>query len=344
VAAIVKERAARGMYRDIYDFIDRLSGVSMNKKGVESLIRAGATDSLPGNRYQKLVVFEKAMDGAAKQRAGTLDGQMSLFGLTEEMPPPPPLPPHEEYPLNQLLSMEKEVTGVYVSGHPLDDYREELSKLEVTSQFLAALRDEATDGGMSYDQQVVSMGGMVAEKRLKATKSGSMMAFVQLEDLYGVTEVLVFPRVYDRVSDMLTVDNPVVMTGKLSVREEETPKLLLDSVRPLRGYAGDEVGFMRARPPVSLVEDGMAPPAPPSRDFRAPRERVRPRRLYLKLLRAQMEAVLKVLSETPGGIRVFLYLSDEDRTLAAPNEYWVDEGYDFGALAILIGADAIVMK
>ena len=345
VAAIVKEREARGKYRDIYDFIDRLSGAAMNKKGVESLIRAGAADSLPGFRSQKLAVFEKAMDGAAKKRAGALNGQMSLFGLAEEAaPPPPPLPALKEFNLNQLLQMEKEVTGVYVSGHPLDDYREELSKLEVNSQFLAALKDDAPDGGMSYDQQTVSMGGMVAEKRMKATKSGNLMAFVQLEDLYGITEVLVFPRVYDRVSDMLTVDNPVVMTGKLSVREEEAPKLLLDRVRPLRGYAGGDENFVSARPPVSLVEDGMAPPAPPPSSFRAPRERAPLRRLYLKLRRAQMDEVLRILAETPGGIRVFLYLSDEERTLAAPGEYWVDEGYDFGALANLLGADAVVIK
>ena len=346
VKAIVQERAARGKYRDIYDFIDRLSGASMNKKGVESLIRAGATDSLPGFRSQKLSVYEKAMDGAAKKRAGALDGQMSLFGLAEEAaPPPPPLPPVKEVTLNQLLQMEKEVTGVYVSGHPLDDFREELSKLEVNSQFLAALREDAPDGGMSYDQQTVSIGGMVAEKRMKATKSGNMMAFVQLEDLYGVTEVLVFPRVYDRVSELLTVDNPVVMTGKLSVREEEAPKLLLDSVRPLRGYAGVDAGFARPQPQLPLFEDGMAPPAPPPRDFRAPRERAdRPRRLYLKIRRAQMDAVLKILAETPGGIRVFLHLPDENLTLAAPREYWVDEGYDFGALANLLGADAVILK
>ncbi len=345
VAAIVKERAARGKYRDIYDFIDRLSGAAMNKKGVESLIRAGAADSMPGFRSQKLAVYEKAMDGAAKMRAGALAGQMSLFGLAEETaPPPPPLPNLKEYTSVQLLAMEKEVTGVYVSGHPLDDYQEELSRLEVNSQFLASLKEDAPDGGMSYDQQTVFMGGMVAEKRLKATKSGNMMAFVQLEDLYGITEVLVFPRVYDRVSDMLTVDNPVVMTGKLSVREEEAPKLLLDRIEPLRGYAGTNGGYARTSAPVALFADGMAPPAPPPQDFRAPRERARPRRLYLKLRRAQMDDVLKVLAQTPGGIRVFLYLSDEDRTLAAPGDYWVDEGYDFGALANLLGADAVVIK
>ena len=130
--------------------------------------------------------------------------------------------------------MEREVTGVYITGHPLDEYEAELSKLEVNSQVLQGLSEEA-DGGMAWDQKLVSMGGIVAERKLKATKSGTMMAFVQLEDMYGLTEVLVFPKVYDRVGHLLSQDAAVLLTGRLSVREEESPKLLLDSVRPLGG-------------------------------------------------------------------------------------------------------------
>ena len=149
-----------------------------------------------------------------------------------------PLPALPEFEAYNILQMEKEVTGVYISGHPLDEYADELSHLEVNSQFLRSQKEDSPDGGMSMDQATVSMGGMIAEKRMKATKSGNMMAFIQLEDLYGVTEVLVFPKVYDRVSSLLTQDNAVVLTGKLSVREDEDTKLLLDSVMPLKGYSG----------------------------------------------------------------------------------------------------------
>ncbi len=322
IAALVREREAGGDFKDIYDLIDRLAGDEMNKKGVECLIRAGAMDNLPGKRSQKLKVFEPAMEGAVKNRRSMVTGQISLFGLEDVGldVPPPPMPDLPEFAKAALLQMEKEVTGVYISGHPLDEYAEELNQLEVNSRFLASLAEESPDGGMSMDQMTVRMGGIIAEKKMKAARSGNMMAFVQLEDLYGVTEVLVFPKVYERVSHLLIEDTAVLMTGKLSVREEESPKLLLDSVVPLRG--------------------ALSQPAP------APARAVRTegRKLYLKLTAPQREGVLDILRQTPGDIRVMLYMQDEGKTYLAPREYWVDEGYDFGALAAQIGPDAIVLK
>ena len=352
VSAIVAEREKGGPFRDIYDFIDRLTGNALNKKGVESLIRSGAMDTLPGFRSQKLHVFEKAMDGASKRSKSAVEGQISLFSFDEEAaPPPPPLPALREFELYNLLQMEKEVTGVYISGHPLDEYADELNRLEVNSQFLRSQKEDSPDGGMSLDQATVAMGGMIAEKRMKATKSGNMMAFIQLEDLYGITEVLVFPKVYDRVSSMLTQDNPVVMTGKLSVREDEDIKLLLDGVQPLKGYAGGaNAGAGRAnqdsyRPyPADVPPD--IPPAPqpvdPASEMTA--DPPRQRRLYLKLSRSQMAAALKILNRTPGGIRVMLYIPDEKKTLAAPVDFWVNENFDRESLVKLLGKDAVVVK
>ena len=154
---------------------------------------------------------------------------------------PRPCPHCLNSPCKPFWQMEKEVTGVYISGHPLDQYRQTLSNMEINSRFLSELKEEAPDGGLSYDQKSVSMGGLIAEKKMKATKSGNMMAFLQLEDLYGVTEVLVFPKVYDRVSSLLNQDAPVILTGKLSVREEDDIKLLLDSAKPLNPAPGPEV-------------------------------------------------------------------------------------------------------
>ena len=233
---------------------------------------------------------------------------------------------------------------MYISGHPLDAYAEKLGKLQVNARFLESLSEDAPDHGMSWDQKTVRMGGIIAEKKLKAARSGNMMAFVQLEDMYGVTEVLVFPKVYERVSQLLTQDAPVVMTGKLSVREEETPKLLLDRVAPL-----SEIDALDAAPRrgYRMGDDGAPPPeldaASPEEDF-APRKARPARRLYLKLTAGQRSEVLKILAETPGNICVMLYMADEKKTYQAPREYWVDEGYDFGALANLIGADNIVLK
>ena len=346
VAAITAERARAGAFNDIYDFIDRLSGNAINKKGVESLIRAGAMDSLPGFRSQKLHVFEKAMDGAARRSKNAVAGQISLFGLDEEAaPPPPPLPELSEFSLNNLLQMEKEVTGVYISGHPLDEYSEELAFLEITSQYLRSQKEDSPDGGMSLDQMSVSMGGIIAEKRTKATKSGSMMAFIQLEDLYGNTEVLVFPKIYDRVSAMLEQDNAVVLTGKLSVREDEDIKLLLDNVQPLKGFNGTINKPLRGRAYGAGADDARyIPPAQPAVGSAPVKDSARQRRLYLKLSRSQMDGALKILAKTPGGIRVMLYLAEEKKTLAVPMEYWVNENFDRASLESLLGKESVVVK
>ena len=334
IEALVDERVRGGEFRDLYDFINRLAGGALNKKGVEALIRAGAMDDLPGHRSQKLHVFEKALDGASRTLKSTVAGQISLFGMMEGTveAPPPPMPNLPEYDLYTLLQMEKETTGVYISGHPLDEYAEQLNKLRVNFQFLEELT-EAPDGGMSWDQKVVRMGGLIAEKRMKATKSGGMMAFVQLEDMYGVTEVLVFPKVYERVSAQLTEDSAVVMTGRLSVREDEAPKLLLERVAPLR-----DLDVLPNEPP-----QGRARRADLGQGFRR-EPPASQRKLYLKLTADTRDQVLRILSETPGNICVMLYMADEKKTYQAPHQYWVGEGYDFGALANVIGADAIVLK
>ena len=334
IEVLVNERETGGEYRDLYDFINRTAGAALNKKGVESLIRAGAMDSLPGYRSQKLHVFEKAMDGASRQMKNMVSGQISLFGMDDGFDaPPPPMPAIAEFDLFTRLQMEKETTGVYISGHPLDEYAEQLNKLKVNAQTLLEL-SEAPDGGMSWDQKTVRMGGLIAEKKLKATKSGGMMAFVQLEDMVGTTEVLVFPRVYERESVHLGQDAAVVMTGKLSIREDEAPKLLLDRVAPLK-----DMDLLPDAPP--RYEPREPRPLREPRPYRAPRPA---RKLYLKLTAETREAALRILAETPGNICVMLYMADEKKTYQAPREYWVDEGYDFGALANLIGPDGIVLK
>ena len=273
------------------------------------------------------------MDGVSRRQKSMVAGQISLFGMAEAAvdAPPPPMPATPPFDKNQLLQMEKETTGVYISGHPLDAYADQLAKLQVNARFLESLVEESPDGGMSWDQKPVRMGGIVAEKKVKAARSGNMMAFVQLEDMYGVTEVLVFPKVYERVSALLVQDAPVVMAGKLSVREEEAPKLLLDRVAPL-----SEMDSLDDRPARGYSRQAYDAP---------PRAAARPaRKLYLKLTAGQREEALRILAETPGNICVMLYMADEKKTYQAPREYWVDEGYDFGALANLIGADNIVLK
>ena len=328
VELIVKERS-HGPFTDIFDFATRACGESVNKRTVESLIKAGALDGLGHNRAELLSVYEQLMDDAAQKKRQNLTGQLSLFDLAGPdggSAPQPPfrIPSLPEHPRKVLLSMEKEMTGVYITGHPLDAYADALSELEVNSKFLSELSEEDPEMLLKYDGRRVEMGGLIHEKRTKATRSGSLMAFVQLEDLYGITEVLIFPKVYERVSALLIEDSAVRMTGRLSVRDEESPKLLLDQVAPL----GEKI-------PERPKSEGSAPRrAKPSGE----------RKLYLKVPAAKRDAVLKVLKDTPGRIPVVLYMIEEKKAYQAPDEYRVDEGYDFGALANLIGADGIVLK
>ena len=351
--ALVKDRDQNGPFKDIFDLIDRLAGGKADKKDVESLIRSGAMDTLPGARSQKLHVFERAMDGANRQQKNAVAGQLSLFGMMDQAveAPRPPMPELPEFPLNQLLQMERETIGVYISGHPLDEYAEQLSKLTVNTHVLSTLAEESPDGGMSWDQKYVRMGGIITEKRLKAARTG-MMAYVTLEDQYGAVQLLVFPSTYERVAAQLEQDAAVAVGGRLSIREERAPELLLDDALPL-GQLDELSDTPRRRGGRfnSAAPNDAPPPqddAPPAQDTPRPARNPRPapgmRKLYLKLNSSQRDDVLRILEETPGGICVVLYLEDEKKQLQAPRRYWVDEGYDFGALANIIGPDSIVYK
>ena len=352
VAELVREREQNGPYADLYDFIDRNAGSALNKKAVESLIRSGAFDCLPGTRKQKMNVFERAMDGVARQQRNVLSGQISLFDMGDSgmKAPPPPMPEVGEYDLQEMLRMEREVTGLYISGHPLDEYVDELAKLEVNSELLSEF-GERQDRGMSYDQRMVRLAGVISEVKKKASKNGSMMAFVQLEDLYGVTEALVFPKVYERLSERLQTDEPVLMTGRLSVSEQDDDnldiRLLLEKVEPLRGANLDAP--MEEAPPEP--PRGYAPrrqePAPYPQSYASGRQAGGEHKLYIKLNADQHDAVLSILAETPGRIPVVLaeFSPEGERSvLRLEREHWVDEGYDFFALANILGPDAIVYK
>ena len=379
VKAIIAEREKGGPFRDLFDFIRRMPDGAVNKKAVECLIQSGAMDSLPGTRSQKLAVFEKAMDANAKSRKSMVDGQISLFGgmFGAQEPESQKMPELTEFPLRTLLAMEKEMTGVYISGHPLDEYADELSKLEINSRFLSGLAEEE-DGGLRYDGQYVRMGGMIIEKRSKATRSGNLMGFITLEDLYGSTESLIFPKVFERVQPFLDTEDPVVVTGRLSIREEEAPKLLLDNVEPLEHgmdltapvkpverrqkrnfmpdfdpYAGGESVFSA---PERIETDASGAPILPEAPFEgALRQEPKPmtelrqvgpaKTLYLKLADGSLlEQVKGILRQTPGDMRVVLRLDAEQKTLAAPRDLYVAPGYNAQALKLLLGAGNVKEK
>ncbi|HIS98733.1 MAG TPA: DNA polymerase III subunit alpha [Candidatus Faecaligallichristensenella faecipullorum] len=345
VEAIVSEVRASGPFKDLYDFCGRVNTEAVNKRAVECLIRAGAFDALPGNRAQKLTVYERALDGASKTRKTRIEGQISLFGAESEIEvPPPPLPDVEDLSHLTKLNMEKEMTGVYITGHPLDEYREELSTLEVNAQWLSDAREEREDHGLAYDGLSVQMGGMITEIRTKTTKSGGMMGFVTLEDLYGATEVLLFPRVYEKYGHRMEAGDVMLLSGRLSVREDEAPKLLMDSAAPLvKGFTPEK----RTVSPMSRRK----PFYPPADELPLPDVEERPvqpkggQKLYLRLKSAaQRDQVSRILQKTPGPIPVTLYMADEKKAYLAPRSLFVNEKFDKIALLRCLGEGGVVLK
>ncbi|MEG1775672.1 MAG: DNA polymerase III subunit alpha, partial [Clostridia bacterium] len=233
---LIERERKRGAYTDIFDFVQRTSGDALNKRTVESLVKAGAFDRLGYNRAQLLSVYERLMDDAAQKRKTNVSGQVSLFdfGLapSSETSAAFAIPDMAEYARKALLSMERDMTGVYITGHPLDEVAALLESGFTTVADVFGMA-EGEERGAQYDGARVSMAGILTLCKGKITKKGAMMGFVTLEDLTGQLEGLVFPKVYEKYLTMLAVDNLVILEGKLSFREEEEPKLLVDSVREL---------------------------------------------------------------------------------------------------------------
>ena len=346
VDAIIRERK-HGAYRDIFDFCRRIDTSECNKRVVESLIKAGAFDGMGGNRPQLMAVFESAMDANSSLRKQTVDGQISLFDmafggapLVQENHTLPNLP---DYPLRQRLALEKEIAGVYITGHPLDDYRDVLGKLPFSTADLDGL-EEREDRGLSLDGQIVDMGGILTEVKGKATKKGAYMGFITLEDLTGQIECLVFPKVYERYQGMMAVDDLVVLHGRLSIREEEAPKLLVEKLIPLEAWHPEE--SVPAAPMGSSTARPVPPPkrhtseAPKLTDAQAAAKA--PRKLYLRLNRPQMDAASSTLSLYPGSVPVYLHLPAEKMTLLAPKTGWCDASDGcLNRLNALLGAENV---
>ena len=346
VDAIIRERK-NGAYRDIFDFCRRIDTSECNKRVVESLIKAGAFDGMGGNRPQLLAVFESAMDANSSLRKQTVDGQISLFDmafggapLVQENHTLPNLP---DYPLRQRLALEKEIAGVYITGHPLDDYRDVLGKLPFSTADLDGL-EEREDRGLSLDGQIVDMGGILTEVKGKATKKGAYMGFITLEDLTGQIECLVFPKVYERYQGMMAVDDLVVLHGRLSIREEEAPKLLVEKLIPLEAWHPEESA------PAAPMGPNTARPVPPPKRHTSEAPKLTdaqaaakaPRKLYLRLNRPQMDAASSVLSLYPGSVPVYLHLPAEKMTLLAPKTGWCDASDGcLNRLNALLGAENV---
>lgn len=294
---IRKARQRKGRFLSFTDFCHKVDGQGANKRLVESLIKCGAFDSLGAYRSQLLSIFEKVLDGAAQDRRRNVAGQLSLF----EISPSPDqariqsdvLPAVREYPQKMLLSMEKEMVGVYISGHPLEAYKGILERYTSTLDILSLMQPE--EGMVDAVQPLsdgaeVTLAGIVSDKKTKYTKNNHLMAFITLEDLYGAIEVIVFPNVYGRCGNFLEPDQTVMVKGRISLREEEDPKIILSDASPLTHN---------------------------------PKQK-----LYLKISKdrdpALQEEILAVLKKYQGNVPVILYMEATKARMMANQEYWVE--------------------
>ncbi len=234
IDTIVEERKMRGPYRSIADFIERVSGKEVNKRTLESLIKSGALDSLGGTRKQFMQVYGGVMERVAQEKKSAVTGQMSLFDLMGEEEKKEyelQMPDVGEFDKEQVLAFEKEVLGIYVSGHPLEKYEALWRKgiSNVTSDF--ALDDE-TGVSKVQDNSTAVVGGMITGKTIKYTKTNKTMAFLTLEDLVGTVEIVVFPRDYEKNTQFLTMDRKVFVRGRVSCEDDKPSKLICEKIWP----------------------------------------------------------------------------------------------------------------
>lgn len=231
---LVKERTRGGNYKGLKDLTERLSNKEINKRTLENFIKSGALDTLPGTRKQKMYVYASVLDMVAEEKKESVSGQISLFDLIapeQKQEYDNQFPAVGEYSKEEILAFEKEVLGIYISGHPLEAYEAAMRK-NVTKTTLDFLIDEETGECRVQDGAVERIGGMITARTLKTTRNNTLMAFLTLEDMVGAVEVIVFPRDYEKYKLQLNVDAKLYILGKVVVEEDKPAKLICQEVIP----------------------------------------------------------------------------------------------------------------
>ena len=295
---LVSERKNNGEFKTFSDFIDRMAGRDMNKRALEGLISCGAFDSMGVKRSQLLAVYEKALDGTAKAARDNVAGQMSLFDTIEEQSEMQ-FPNIDELDKKTMLKMEKQSTGLYFSGHPMEEYTDKIKKLtkyNISDVLTSVHKDEdgnyhAVEGGLK-DGDMMIICAAIASRKNKTTRSNAQMAFLNVEDVYGSVECIVFPKVLNEFSPLLQEDNLVAIACRLSIREDEAPKILMQSVQLL-----DEALMAKKEP----------------------------KRLYIQLETRNdenLKNVEKYLSPYQGDMEVRLFFKDTRKMSSVPRRLW----------------------
>ena len=234
IEAILTERKERGPFKNLKDFIERLSGKEVNKRTIESFIKSGAFDGLGGTRKQFMVIYVQILDQVNQERKYSMTGQMSLFDMVSDEQKAEfdiPLPNVGEYEKETKLAFEKEVIGVYLTGHPMEDYEEKWKK-NISRTTLDFQLDEDTGRTKVHDGAREIIGGIIAGKTIKHTKNNKTMAFFTIEDLVGTVEVVVFPKDYEKNRLYLEEENKVFVKGRVSEEDDAASKLICESIIP----------------------------------------------------------------------------------------------------------------
>ena len=324
-AKITAERAENGKFTSFYDFCRRMAGTSeLNKRAAESLIKCGAFDGMGANRRQLMSVFAKTVDSAVSELKNNIEGQLDMFSTEPARREQIPLPKVEEYSVKELLAFEKESLGLYISGHPMDEYREIVAQAGGITRISDIVRhdedgqtEERAQSGV-HDGENIILAGIITAVKLKNTKSGSMMAYVTIEDLSASVEMMIFAKTLDRCGMYLKEDAAVFIGGRVSVREDEAPKIICENVLPLnessisRLHDGAFSGRERART-VQPYPNGQS-------GGRQPNER-QPAALYIKIDGpddGRIKLIAAVLKMFPGGLPVrMVYIQDGKKYVSA---------------------------
>lgn len=344
---IVSERENNGKYTSFTDFCRRIFGRELNKRTLEALIKSGALDSLGSNRRSMLSGYENLLSHIDAEKKRNLSGQMSLFGgfedaaETEET-----IPQLSDFSLREKLNMEKETTGLYLSGHPMNEYDEAVQSMNAST----VLEIKHMDAGGEGSNKRVRLCGIVLNKRTKTTKSNEVMAFVTVEDTTGSLEVLVFPRTLAEYGGLININDAVVLEARISSREDEETKLVAERFlsiadaekipfRPIMDFGGF-AGKASAQKAQSLPERQAAP---------APKSTLSG--LFIKVPSQnspEYKKAMQLLAVFDGLTPLYIYFADIKKTVKAPTKMWVDtvsgNNYVAEKLAQLLGSENVKMK
>ena len=334
---LVEEREDGGLFTSFQDFCERMYDRELNRRALESLIKAGAFDSMGYRRSQLIKIVNAVVDAIAQSRRKNIEGQMDLFGMGNDAVQDTQiaLPDIPEVSKRELLSMEKETTGLYLSGHPMDEYRELAQKASAAS--IRRIIDDLSGENASpayKDGMTVRLACVITAVRLKSTKNGSMMAYVTVEDESASIELVVFPRSLQQCGAYLTEDSAVLLTGRIDAREDEAPKVLLNEAQPLTEAA---VGSMLAKenPGQSVYSDQQA-------------AKLAPQKLYLRITSMKSDEwphIKAVLLSQPGDTPVYLYPMDTKKKTLAKRAYWCQPDVPLlEKLRFLLGEEDVIIQ